>query len=173
MRALLVAVSIVGAVLAAGCSSNEPQEDAQTSVKPTTVAAKVAPVSAFTQVVAEYAPKLEQAAALSQSACTAASEASDCQTAYSQFGDIAADFHGDLLAPHAAGTETYQGAPPKQIAALLADTETLASRASRMTADYKAADCPDVVLDCTRERTWAQLSVGELVQKLAEWDAHM
>jgi outer membrane murein-binding lipoprotein Lpp len=173
MRALLVSVSVVGVLLVAGCSSSEQQPDRPTSVKPTTVAAKVAPMSAFTQVVAEYKPKLEQASALSQSACSAASEASGCQTAYDQFGDIAAELHGDLLAPHAAGTTTYQGAPPKEIAALLADTETLASRASRMTSEYKAADCPDVVLDCTKERTWAQLSVGELVQKLAEWDAHM
>jgi hypothetical protein len=142
-------------------------------VKPTTVAAKVAPVSAFTQVVTKYRPKLEQAAQLGQAACDAASAGADCQTAYAQFGDIAADFHGDLLAPHAVGTDTYQGTPPTKIAGLLADTETLASRASRMTAEYQAAECPDVVLDCTKERTWAQLSAGELVQKLAEWDSHM
>jgi hypothetical protein len=173
MRALLVSVTAAAALLAAGCSSDTPDQTDTTQSTPTRVAAKIAPVSAFTEVVAEYTPQLQAAAAEAETTCQAAEAAKGCQDAYHRFGNIASQLHGGLLAVHGVGLDTYQGAPPAGMASLLSDTETLASRASRMADTYHAAVCADVVLDCTKEKTYAQLSAAELVQKLAAWDAHM
>lgn len=175
MRAFVLAGSILAVLLAAGCASSTPDQpdESTTRSSPTTITPKTAPVSAFTEVVAEYKPQLEKAAANGQTACLKARESAECQDAYSLFSTIASNFHGDLLAVHGAGTATYQGAPPQEISSLLNDTEALASRATRMADTYTASTCPDIVFDCGKEKVWAQLAAGELVQKLAAWDAHM
>ncbi len=183
MRTLIFVVSAATAALAAGCSSHEPtpadesaNRSSSNSVHPapvSTVPPKQAPVSAFAQVVAEFGPQLVQLAADAETDCSAASESAACQDAYGMFGSRVDQFEFALLMIHSPSSASYLGTPPEEISSLVSDTEELASRASSTASAYELADCPDLVMSCIQERTYAQLSAGELVQKLAAWDAHM
>lgn len=183
MRTLVVAVSAVAAALTAGCSSGEPTSAnevanrlSSNSARPvpvSTVPPKQAPVSAFAQVVAEFGPQLVQLAADAEADCSAASDSAACQDAYGTFGRRVDQFEFDLLMVHSPSSASYLGAPPEEISSLVSDTEELASRASSMASAYELADCPDLVMSCIQERTYAQLSAGELVQKLAAWGAYI
>jgi hypothetical protein len=183
MRTLIVAVSAVAVALAAGCSSGEPapanesaNQSSSNSARPapvSTVPPKLAPVSAFAQVVAEFGPQLVQLADDAETDCSAASDSAACQDAYGMFGRRVDQFKVALLMVHSPSSASFLGAPPEEISSLVGDTEELASRASSMASAYELADCPDLVMSCVQERTYAQLSAGELVQKLAAWDAHI
>lgn len=180
MRTLILAVSAAVAVLSAGCSSAEPastNESANLSVSDpapiSTVPPKQAPVAAFAQVVAEFGPQLVQLAADAEVDCSAASDSAACQNTYGMFGRKVDQLEVGLLMVHSPSSASYIGAPPQEIDSLVSDTEELAGRASSMASAYELADCPDLVMSCVHERTYAQLSASELMQKLAAWDAYI
>lgn len=99
--------------------------------------------------------------------------AAACQDAYRTFGQLARQLHDRLADRHRPSSETYVGAPADEITSLLQDTESLADRAAIMANTYETAQCLDTVSSCIQERVFAQVSSGELMQKLAAWDAHI
>ena len=177
MRAL-IAVAVTAAALLAGCSSDDgeratPPRSTTTSEAPPTSPPKVAPISAFAQVVSEYRDNLVQLAADTEADCAASDTAQVCQDAYRMFDTIVSQFQMAMLDVHSPSSSTYLGAPPDNIRALVEDTEELASKASRMASAYSLATCPDPVTSCVQEKVFAQAAAAELVQKLQAWDPHI
>lgn len=166
---------VAAAMLLASCGgTTDPEPVAKTAASTTTKAsAPQATVQDFTSVVAEHHADWDDQVAKTEGYCLDPRKIPLCNIGYVTLGNKAEVIRLSLSAVHNPGARVYRGVPPKQIKALLTETETAAGAVRLATKALSDAKCADPMApECIPEYIAVGMALDELSRKLDAWSVY-